>query len=138
MDLSSGSSSNSRNKGYGNRKVCFCQLPAKIFTAWTDKNPGRRFYGCELYEEGGNEHCSYFLWLDEEVKGWAMKALIQARDEIREKKRRINQLTASNNELTATVNELTATVNELHMELEQKKEIPGSREMVVYRRCIIM
>lgn len=67
-----------------------------------------------------------------------MKALIQARDEIREKKRRINQLTASNNELTATVNELTATVNELHMELEQKKEIPGSREMVVYRRCIIM
>ncbi|KAJ4884950.1 hypothetical protein Rs2_35043 [Raphanus sativus] len=103
MDLSSGSSSNRRNRGYGNRR------------------------------EGENNHCSYFAWLDEEeVKGWAKRALIQARDEIREKKKRIN-------ELTATVNDLTATVNALRMELEQQKvEKPGSREMVVYRRCIIM
>ncbi|XP_056858437.1 uncharacterized protein LOC130511391 [Raphanus sativus] len=128
MDLSSGSSSNRRNRGYGNRRVCACQLPAKIFTAWTDKNPGRRFYGCELYKEGENNHCSYFAWLDEEeVKGWAKRASIQARDEIREKKKQIN-------ELTATVNDLTATVNALRMELEQQKvEKPGSREMVVYR-----
>ncbi|KAH0875153.1 hypothetical protein HID58_072515, partial [Brassica napus] len=84
-------------------------------------------------QEGGNDHCSYFAWLDEEeVKGWAKRALIQARDKIREKKKHINELTAS-------INELTATVNELRMELEQKKvEKPGSREMVVYRRCIII
>lgn len=73
------------------------------------------------------------MWLDEEeVQGWAKRALIKARDEIREKTRRIN-------ELTATVNELTTTINGLRMELEQQKvEKPGSREMVVYRRCIIM
>ncbi|KAL0787520.1 hypothetical protein Bca101_003766 [Brassica carinata] len=51
MDLKSGSSSNSRNIGYyGGRKLCACRLPAKIFTAWTDKNPGRKFFGCELYK----------------------------------------------------------------------------------------
>lgn len=50
MDLKSGSLSNSRNRGYGGRKLCACRLPAKIFTAWTDKNPGRKFFGCELYK----------------------------------------------------------------------------------------
>lgn len=61
------------------------------------------------------------------MKGWAKRASIQDRDEIREKKKQIN-------ELTATVNDLTATVNALRMELEQQKvEKPGSREMVVYR-----
>ncbi|CAH8350252.1 unnamed protein product [Eruca vesicaria subsp. sativa] len=74
-----------------------------------------------------------------EVKGWPRKALIQARDEIREKKKWINELTATVNELSVTVNELTATVNGLCMELEQQKvKKRASREMVVYRRSIIM
>uniref|UniRef100_A0A0D3BR97 Uncharacterized protein n=1 Tax=Brassica oleracea var. oleracea TaxID=109376 RepID=A0A0D3BR97_BRAOL len=54
---------------------------------------------------GGNKHCSYFEWLDEEVNGWPKRGLIEARDEIREKKKRIS--------------ELTATVNFLRMKLEQ-------------------
>ncbi|KAF3593133.1 hypothetical protein DY000_02027184 [Brassica cretica] len=113
MDLKSGSSSNSRNRGYGGRKLCACRLPAKIFTAWKDKNPGRKFFGCELYKEGGNDHCSHFEWFDkEEVYGWPKRALIEARDEIREKEKRIS--------------ELTANVNFLRMELEkQKPEKPG-------------
>ncbi|KAG2295181.1 hypothetical protein Bca4012_003623 [Brassica carinata] len=59
-------------------------------------------------------HCSYFLWLDdEEVIGWQKRALIEERDEIREKKKRIR--------------ELTATVNLLRMELEKLKvEKPSS------------
>ncbi|KAF8094283.1 hypothetical protein N665_0366s0002 [Sinapis alba] len=92
MDLKSSSSSINRNKGYGGRQFCACRLPAK---------------------EGGNKHCSYFEWLDEEeVNGWPKRALIEARDEIREKKKWIS--------------ELTATVNFLRMELEQQKvEKPG-------------
>ncbi|KAG5413934.1 hypothetical protein IGI04_001501 [Brassica rapa subsp. trilocularis] len=58
MDLKSGSSSNSRNRGYGGRKLCACRLPAKIFTAWTDKNPGRKFFGCELYKKPEKPGCS--------------------------------------------------------------------------------
>ncbi|KAG2331803.1 hypothetical protein Bca52824_002983 [Brassica carinata] len=107
MDLKSGSSSNSRNRGYGGRKLCACRLPTKVFTAWTDKNSGRRFLGCELYKEGEHLHCSYFEWLDEEeVVRWPKRALIKARDEIREKKR---------------ISELNATVNFLRLELEKLK-----------------
>ena len=53
------------------------------------------------------------MWFDkEEVYGWPKRALIEARDEIREKKKRIS--------------EQTATVNFLRMELEkQKPEKPG-------------
>ncbi|CAH8314175.1 unnamed protein product [Eruca vesicaria subsp. sativa] len=59
-------------------------------------------------KEGGNKHCSYFEWLDgEEVNGWPKRALIKARDEILEKKKRIS--------------ELTATVNFIRMESEQHK-----------------
>uniref|UniRef100_A0A0D3B828 Uncharacterized protein n=1 Tax=Brassica oleracea var. oleracea TaxID=109376 RepID=A0A0D3B828_BRAOL len=41
-DIKPGSSRNSRNKGYGGRKLCACRLPENVFTTWTDKNLGRR------------------------------------------------------------------------------------------------
>ncbi|KAF3590589.1 hypothetical protein DY000_02026835 [Brassica cretica] len=41
-DRKSGSSRNSMNKGSGGRKLCACRLPEDVFTAWTDKNLGRR------------------------------------------------------------------------------------------------
>lgn len=43
----SGSSMRRQNSG---RKLCFCRLDAEIRQAWTDKNPGRRFYGCPRYK----------------------------------------------------------------------------------------
>ncbi|KAL0733948.1 hypothetical protein Bca4012_010158 [Brassica carinata] len=49
MELGGGSS----NKRWGQGKasqgnvLCYCGIPAKICQAQTDKNPGRRFYGCE-------------------------------------------------------------------------------------------
>ncbi|CAH8392529.1 unnamed protein product [Eruca vesicaria subsp. sativa] len=75
-----GSSSRGRNSG---RRRCHCGLPAAISQAWTDKNPGRRFYGCPRFKRGN------------ECKGrhkMAKKALIEARDEIREKNRVIEEL----------------------------------------------
>ncbi|CAH8377478.1 unnamed protein product [Eruca vesicaria subsp. sativa] len=83
-----GSSSRGRNSG---RRRCHCGLPAAISQAWTDKNPGRRFYGCPRFKRG-NE-CKYFSWFDEEEgTKWQKKALIEARDEIREKNRVIEEL----------------------------------------------
>ncbi|CAH8354332.1 unnamed protein product [Eruca vesicaria subsp. sativa] len=67
-----GSSSRGRNSG---RRRCQCGLPAAISQAWTDKNPGRRFYGCP---RGRHK--------------MAKKALIEARDEIHEKNRVIEEL----------------------------------------------
>ncbi|KAJ4879949.1 hypothetical protein Rs2_06244 [Raphanus sativus] len=86
------SSSSSRGKGMAVAPRCLCGLPAKIDQAWTDKNPGRRFYGCVRFKEGNG--CNFFRWLDErEVVGWAREALIDARDEIRRQKKLIDELT---------------------------------------------
>lgn len=48
MDTISGSSSMSRSSGA--LKKCNCGLPAKIYKSKTEKNPGRRFFGCQLYK----------------------------------------------------------------------------------------
>ncbi|WZZ51532.1 hypothetical protein YC2023_051639 [Brassica napus] len=70
MELGGGSSNNLKNKATEGTVLCYCGFPAKIAQAWTDKNPGRRFYGCERYK----------------------KALIEARNEIREKNKIITEL----------------------------------------------
>ncbi|KAF3578793.1 hypothetical protein DY000_02031737 [Brassica cretica] len=51
MELGGGSSNNLKNKATEGTVLCYCGFPAKIAQAWTDKNPGRRFYGCERYKE---------------------------------------------------------------------------------------
>nr|VDD60647.1 unnamed protein product [Brassica oleracea] len=73
------------------RKLCLCGLKAAITQAWTDKNPGRRFYGCQRFKEKNG--CKFFAWFDEEDETlWQKRALIEAHDEIREKSRVITQL----------------------------------------------
>ena len=41
-----------QGKGKANESNLFCYygLVAKISQAWKDKNPGRRFYGCEKFK----------------------------------------------------------------------------------------
>ncbi|XP_010424717.1 PREDICTED: uncharacterized protein At1g43920, Chloroplastic-like [Camelina sativa] len=120
MDLSTDSSSMSRSSGI--LKKCDCGLPAKIFTSKTEKNPGRRFFGCQLYKDGGTEHCKYFKWFDqEEVKGWPRNALIQVVAENREKERVIYQL--------------KITIVELRSDLEKHLEDSGK---VIYRQRLII
>ncbi|KAF2579489.1 hypothetical protein F2Q68_00002289 [Brassica cretica] len=100
MDVGDVSSRNSRNKGYGGRKLCACRLPENVF-----HNLDRQEF---RPKEEGNKHCSYCEWLDEgEVNGWPKKALLEARDETHEKKKQIS--------------ERIVTVNFLRMELEQPK-----------------
>ncbi|CAF2154882.1 unnamed protein product [Brassica napus] len=71
-------------------KFCFCGIPASFTKSWTDKNPGRLFYGCSRYQEQG---CGFFEWHDEgEVTGWPKRSLIEARDEIRQKNIEIKRL----------------------------------------------
>ncbi|KAK9274526.1 hypothetical protein L1049_021775 [Liquidambar formosana] len=41
---------------------CYCGDRSKIWTSWTDNNPGRRFYGCPNNKANGS--CGYFNWLD--------------------------------------------------------------------------
>ncbi|KAF8047165.1 hypothetical protein N665_0192s0006 [Sinapis alba] len=101
MEVGSGSSRRRRNSG---RKFCFCGLEANIRQAWTDKNPGRRFYGCPRYKVNG---CKFFAWFDEEDGTlWQKRALIEARDEIVEKSRVIEQLNETIAELRSNLEKI--------------------------------
>ncbi|KAG8371573.1 hypothetical protein BUALT_Bualt13G0102000 [Buddleja alternifolia] len=42
--------------------ICYCMRLAKFRCSWTDANPGRRFYGCELTPNAGG--CGFFEWFD--------------------------------------------------------------------------
>ncbi|WZZ41847.1 hypothetical protein YC2023_038106 [Brassica napus] len=93
------------NKGKGKANesnvLCYCGLVAKISQAWIDKNPGRRFYGCD---------CGFFQWFDEgEDFGWQKKALIEARNEIRQKDK--------------TIMGLKKTISMLQSELAKNAEV---------------
>ncbi|CAH8273300.1 unnamed protein product [Arabidopsis lyrata] len=60
---------------------CDCGKQALVRQAWTDANPGRRFYRCGA---GWRSECNYFRWKDiEKPHGWQYKALLEARDIIK-------------------------------------------------------
>ncbi|KAL4575273.1 hypothetical protein LXL04_022115 [Taraxacum kok-saghyz] len=40
--------------------MCFCGSMAVVRTAWTDNNPGRRFWGCPH----PNSQCGFIGWID--------------------------------------------------------------------------
>ncbi|CAN8318713.1 unnamed protein product [Cochlearia groenlandica] len=71
---SSGSGSTASNR----RVLCNCGKVAMVKQAWTDSNPGRRFYRCG---EGWRGVCDFFAWYDvEKPHGWQKNALLEARD----------------------------------------------------------
>ncbi|KAL0706348.1 hypothetical protein Bca4012_072774 [Brassica carinata] len=90
-------SGSSRRRENSARKLCFCRLDAEIRQAWTDRNPGRRFYGCPRYKRM--------------VHNGKKMALIEARDEIQEKSRVIEQL-------NQTIAELTINLERIQQEEE--------------------
>ncbi|KAL0688624.1 hypothetical protein Bca4012_088301 [Brassica carinata] len=59
MELGGGSNNRRRSKAIAGSVLSFCGLPAKISQAWTDQNPGRRFYGCERYKSSGKDENFY-------------------------------------------------------------------------------
>ncbi|KAL0804352.1 hypothetical protein Bca101_096842 [Brassica carinata] len=87
-----GDGSGSSRRRQNGRKLCLCGLEAAITQAWTDKNPWRRFYGCQRFKRGRNI--------------MAKRALIEARDEIREKSRVITQLNETIAELRSNLEKI--------------------------------
>uniref|UniRef100_A0A0D2ZUW0 GRF-type domain-containing protein n=1 Tax=Brassica oleracea var. oleracea TaxID=109376 RepID=A0A0D2ZUW0_BRAOL len=98
-------SGSSRRRHKSGRKLCFCGLEAAITQAWTKKNPWRRFYGCQCFKKKNG--CKFFAWFDEEDGTlWQKRALIEARDEIREKSRVIAQLNETIAELKSNLEKI--------------------------------
>lgn len=143
MELSSGSTS-SFGSNSGVRKLCECGLPAKVFKSKTDKNPNRRFFGCQLYKEGGNAHCKFFRWLDEEVIGWPKRALAEAQSVIKEKTEKIEELNATILELRGDLERQNLEISSINREDEKisielglQKRI-DDMETIVYRQRIVI
>ncbi|KAK8552167.1 hypothetical protein V6N13_120586 [Hibiscus sabdariffa] len=44
--------------------ICGCGYPAKLTTSWSNRNPGRRFFGCKNYGSFFHKHCRFFCWYD--------------------------------------------------------------------------
>ncbi|XP_023632955.1 uncharacterized protein LOC111828670 [Capsella rubella] len=76
--------------------MCSCGLPAKIFTSKTERNPGKRFYGCQLYKVAGTQHCKFFRWIDIANHRCSTEEYVV---EIEEKENLIHQLRIDNIEI---------------------------------------
>ncbi|XP_023644441.1 uncharacterized protein LOC111832363 [Capsella rubella] len=95
MQPNSGSSS-------GSLQTCICGFVARIFTSKTERNLGRRFFGCPLYKEGGTEHCKFFRWLDEKVE--------------------LDKVIADNVEKDIVIRQLRMTIMELQYDMTKEAE----------------
>ena len=144
MELSSGSTSSFVSKS-GVGKVCDCGLPARIFKSKTVKNPNRRCFGCELYKEGGNAHCKFFRWLDEEVIDQPKRALLEALSEIKEKSKIIDELNATILELCGELERQNPEISSIDSEDEGKISIEihlnfffDEMEKIVYRQRMVI
>ncbi|XP_048596424.1 uncharacterized protein LOC125578151 [Brassica napus] len=121
--MTNGSQCKLFNDGTQNEKgiLCKCKKLTRVVQAWTDDNPGRRFYGCEGRKvDHGYESCNFFQWYDvERPHGWQYLALLEARDIMRGQKEEIKQMKESMRALTH--------------ERERQLESPALEELKVSR-----
>ncbi|KAG5536651.1 hypothetical protein RHGRI_024168 [Rhododendron griersonianum] len=63
-----GSSSGKNGSGNPDFEIfCYCGEPTPLRKSGTQKNPGRRFFGCANYED-----CGFFCWYEPCIlQGWA-------------------------------------------------------------------
>lgn len=91
MDQSqnSGSDASSFTQRFVDGPLCRCNRGTVISKAWTDENPGRRFYRCQVH--------GFVSWADKEKQnGWQKVSLLEARDEIRRLKEKTRELRGGN------------------------------------------
>ncbi|KAF8111954.1 hypothetical protein N665_0070s0024 [Sinapis alba] len=73
-NLSSASSALSRNRLdriSSEAPLCHCSRRTKKTKSWTDENPGRRFYRCQIH--------GFLAWADvDEASGWQKLSLLEA------------------------------------------------------------
>jgi hypothetical protein len=87
-DYSSSSTLSGATQKQRGNLVCYCGVDSPLVTAWTDENPGRRFYGCGRYFQ--RRKCKFFRWFDPEVPDRQKKiirGLLKKNDALRKKER---------------------------------------------------
>ncbi|CAH1420319.1 unnamed protein product [Lactuca virosa] len=69
-----GSTSGVNKSNNGPSRTCYCGLAALMKISTSEKNPGRRYFGC-MYWPDEVEDFSYFEWYDGEV--WYKELLLE-------------------------------------------------------------
>ncbi|XP_024013572.1 uncharacterized protein LOC112087804 [Eutrema salsugineum] len=122
MAQSSSSSTMEYKNDYG--VLCNCKRAAKIVKAWTNDNPGRRFYACTGRRTGhGYESCNFFRWYDvEKPHGWQHLALLEARDVIRDLKEEIMKFKKVEREPSREIEHVIENPSHLEDELMKTRQ----------------
>ncbi|KAJ1392050.1 Zinc finger, GRF-type [Sesbania bispinosa] len=76
MSRSNSASSSSLSRG----RRCRCGEKLLFFTTHNDKNPGRHFWRCPLWDTQGS--CNFFQWADDEVTEETYKRYEQALEDL--------------------------------------------------------
>ncbi|KAL0816824.1 hypothetical protein Bca101_073268 [Brassica carinata] len=101
---SDATSSQLSERRHGATPRCHCSRPGEVFKAWTKKNPGRRFYRCEVH--------GFISWVDtEEPSGWMKISLLEARDQIRRLEDEIKILLESNSDINSQLARMVDSTN---------------------------
>ena len=108
-------SSSSVSSASAEQMVCHCGLQAKESMADTERNYGRRFYGCPHY--GSPRKCNFFVWRDEEYSGRAIHV--------------INKLVKEKEKLEGETSQLWDCCTSKKMETERMRE-----ELVVQKTLL--
>ncbi|XP_058777881.1 uncharacterized protein At4g04775-like [Vicia villosa] len=87
-----------RSKSPFIRDECRCGLDAPLMTAWTDANPGRRFYGCGIFRD--TKCANHFVWYDEEMTPRAKELISSLNEQLIIEKNKANEFKQKENELT--------------------------------------
>ncbi|KAJ1377965.1 Zinc finger, GRF-type [Sesbania bispinosa] len=94
--VSSGSSNTMLPSSLNNPiQFCTCGVECKLKVSNTEKNPGRRFFGCGNYD-GSSSHCDYFCWYDPPPSKYCSKVIAGM---LRKNENLMVQLKAQNEEM---------------------------------------
>ncbi|GER42737.1 GRF zinc finger containing protein [Striga asiatica] len=103
--------------------LCGCVKPSVVVvrTSWTSENPGRRFYSCKKYKDGGG--CNFFAWVDGPIcnrSKQVIPGLLRKSNELRQK---LQQIQEENDKLKEENKNLAAEMKSLKisMRIESKR-----------------
>ncbi|XP_059663466.1 uncharacterized protein LOC132309136 [Cornus florida] len=78
----SSSSANRSSSGHNKKRMyCYYGLKTLIKTSYTNRNPGRKFYGCPNYP---SPTCDFHMWEDEEVSDYYKHFIYDLISEVRQ------------------------------------------------------
>ncbi|KAJ1382624.1 Zinc finger, GRF-type [Sesbania bispinosa] len=137
---SSGGTMSSSSRLLDGNKFCTCGVNCKLQTSWTEKNPGRRFFGCGNY--GSVEACNFFSWYDPPTSERATKILwsiMQKNEKLKQQiegqKREICALQVQLQEMSAQVLELTVMKDSYKSRCTKFRCVIGIILCVLFGKC---